>query len=76
MATLTISHASLANVRAADAEPKAAPSPVRKGFFARFLQAMQESRMRQAQIEIRRVKAMIGDKKSPMDDALLPFRGE
>lgn len=48
----------------------------RKGFFARLIAAMQESRRRQAEIEIRRVRALVGDNDTSYQHALLPFRGE
>ena len=46
------------------------------GFFSRLLNAMMESRMRRAQIEIRRAQAMVGEPKGKLDYALLPFAGE
>jgi hypothetical protein len=48
----------------------------RKGLLARLIAAMQESRMRKAEIEIRRVRALIGDNDVSYQHALLPFRGE
>ena len=46
------------------------------GFFSRMLNAMMESRMRRAQIDIRRAQAMAAEPKSKLDYALLPFAGE
>jgi hypothetical protein len=44
--------------------------------FRRLILAMQESRQRQAEIEIRRMRALIEDNKPGFRDALLPFQGE
>jgi hypothetical protein len=44
--------------------------------FRRIILAMQESRQRQAEIEIRRMRALIEDNKPGFRDALLPFQGE
>jgi hypothetical protein len=46
------------------------------GLFSRIVKAMQDSRQRQAEIEIRRMRALIGDPKSDFREALLPFKGE
>jgi hypothetical protein len=62
-----------ANTAAAGAA-KAAGAKV--GLFRRLIIAMQESRMRQAEIEIRRMRAITGDHDTGFKDALLPFRGE
>jgi hypothetical protein len=48
----------------------------RPSFFSRLLQAMIESRQRQAEIEVRRAMAMYGEPKEKLDYALLPFAGE
>jgi hypothetical protein len=45
-------------------------------FFSRLILAMQESRQRQAEIEIRRMRALVGDNDTGFKHALLPFRGE
>jgi KaiC/GvpD/RAD55 family RecA-like ATPase len=50
---------------------------VRPGIFQRVLNAVIESKRRRAEIEIRRVRAIIEDKKATVPDyALLPFAGE
>jgi hypothetical protein len=70
MATLTYDAGATTATTAAQAVVK------RKGFFARLVAAMQESRRRQAEIEIRRVRALVGDNDTSYQHALLPFRGE
>jgi hypothetical protein len=50
---------------------------VRKpGVFHRILKAIEASRMKRAEIEIRRVRAILADTDPGFRDALLPFRGE
>jgi len=66
MATITYTSNALAPTEA----------PARRSFFSRLVDAMIESRMRQAQIEIRRARAMIGEPNEKLDYALLPFAGE
>ncbi len=66
MATLTYVPHAVARIEA----------PARRSFFSRLIDAMVESRMRKAQIEIRRAQAMVADPKSKLDYALLPFAGE
>jgi hypothetical protein len=46
------------------------------GFFGRLIAAIQESRMRKAEIEVRRVRALIEDSDPGFKEALLPFQGE
>ena len=53
-----------------------AAKPAKPSFFARLTEAMIESRMRKAEIEIRRARAMIGEPRDTLDYALLPFAGE
>ena len=53
-----------------------AEAPARRSFFSRLVDAMMESRMRRAQVDIRRAQAMVGEPKSKLDYALLPFAGE
>ncbi len=69
MATLTFNPLSLAESGSEATEAK--PS-----FFSRFLGALAESRQRQAEIEIRRVRALYGEPNEKLDYALLPFAGE
>ncbi len=69
MATLTFNAASHAASRTVATEGK--PS-----FFSRFLSAVAESRQRQAEIEIRRVRALLGEPNEQLDYAMLPFAGE
>ncbi len=45
-------------------------------FFGRLLQAMMESRQRQADVEVRRAMALYGEPKDRLDYAMLPFAGE
>ncbi len=66
MATLTYTPHAVAPIKA----------PARRSFFSRLIDAMIESRMRRAQVEIRRAQAMVADPKSKLDYALLPFAGE
>jgi hypothetical protein len=54
----------------------AAKSAAKPGFFGRVMAAMIESRQRKAEIEVRRVRALIEDSKPRADYALLPFAGE
>jgi hypothetical protein len=57
----------------------AAPAATVKGrsLFGRMMDAMIESRMRRAEIESRRVMAMLGQPKfNSTDYAMLPFQGE
>jgi ribosomal protein L18E len=72
MATMTYDTGALANA----AKPAAPAKPARKGFWRRLIDAMQESRRRQAEIEIRRVRALMADTDPGFKHALLPFRGE
>ncbi len=69
MATVTLNQ--IAFAKSADRPASGKPS-----FFARIIQAMMESRQRQADREIRRVRAMIGEPKDRLDYAMLPFAGE
>jgi hypothetical protein len=56
---------------------KANVAPAAKvGFFSRLVAAMQESRQRQAEIEIRRMRALIDDGRIDFSDALLPLKGD
>jgi hypothetical protein len=48
----------------------------RQGFFRRLIAAMQESRQRHADIEIRRIRALMADDTSACKHSLLPFQGE
>jgi hypothetical protein len=77
MATLTYDTAAVRNngktAASLDAVAAAGEKP---GFFRRLLTAMQESRQRQAEIEIRRMRAIVGDHQPGFKDALLPFQGE
>lgn len=66
MATLTYVPHAVARIEA----------PARRSFFSRLIDAMVESRMRKAQIEIRRARTMIGEPKEKLDYAMLPFAGE
>jgi hypothetical protein len=66
MATLTYTPHAVASVE----------TPARRSFFSRLVDAMIESRMRRAQIDIRRAQAMVAEPKSKLDYALLPFAGE
>jgi hypothetical protein len=45
-------------------------------FFGRLLQAIMESRQRQADIAVRRAMAQYGESKERLDYAMLPFAGE
>ena len=73
MSSLTLSHTDFA---AAPAKKAAAPA-TKLSFGKRFVAAMIASRQRQAEIEIRRVRAMVGDKaNAQIDYALLPFSAE
>ncbi|MGL4243085.1 MAG: hypothetical protein ACRCTI_18380 [Beijerinckiaceae bacterium] len=79
MATMTYDNARVVAPKAGrvakslDAVAAAGEKP---GFFRRMVKAMQESRMRQAEIEIRRYRALVQDNDTGFQDALLPFRGE
>jgi hypothetical protein len=73
MATMTYD---VGATNATTAEKAAKDAVKRKGVFARLIAAMQESRRRQAEIEIRRVRALVGDNDTSYQHALLPFRGE
>ena len=53
-----------------------AAKPVKPSFMSRISEAVYESRMRRAEIEIRRARAMIGEPRDHLDYALLPFAGE
>jgi hypothetical protein len=76
MATMTYETGAVAarvsgNVR--ENAPVAASKP---GLFTRIFKAIERSRMQRAEIEIRRVRAIMADTDSGFKDALLPFRGE
>lgn len=68
MAITTYSPASIAT--------KAEAMPRKSGLLSRLVAAMQASRQRQADIEIRRHRALINDNSVEFQDALLPFKGE
>jgi ribosomal protein L18E len=72
MATMTYTNAT----PSAKTAGKTAPVARKIGFFRRLVRAMQESRMRQAEIEIRRIRAIVGDNDTGFKHALLPFKGE
>ncbi len=79
MATITYTEsAALAKSKGqtAKALDAVAAAGEKRGFFARLIAAMQESRMRQAEIEVRRVRALLADNDTGFKDALLPFKGE
>jgi hypothetical protein len=48
----------------------------KQGFFNRLVAAIQASRMRRAEIEVRRYRALLADTDPGFKDALLPFKGE
>jgi hypothetical protein len=54
----------------------AAATEPTKGFWRRLVLAVQASRRRQAEIEIRRVRALMADTDPGFKHAMLPFRGE
>jgi hypothetical protein len=63
------------NVTTGVTAPKATAKS--RSLFARFIDAVIESRQRQAEIEARRVMALIGEPKlKSADYAMLPFQGE
>jgi hypothetical protein len=72
MATITY-RTDVSPVAKATQQPAAAKAP---SFFSRVVKAIHASRQRQAEIEIRRMRALIGDRGINFDDALLPFKGE
>jgi ribosomal protein L18E len=72
MATMTYRPGAIA-AAAKSASPAA---PRKPGVWRRILAAMQDSRRRQAEIEIRRVRALMADADPGFKDALLPFKGE
>jgi hypothetical protein len=79
MATMTYTEtAALAKSsgQSAKALDAAVAAGEKRGFFARLVAALQESRMRQAEIEVRRVRALLADNDTGFKDALLPFKGE
>ena len=68
--------ATLAFTTSTFSETKDETAATKSSFFARFLQAMMESRQRQADIEVRRAMALYGEPKDRLDYAMLPFAGE
>ena len=71
MTTLTI------NTLPIDAAAKTPAKQIAKaGFFSRLLAAHIASRQRQADIVIRRHRALMGDINKTPDYAMLPFSGE
>jgi hypothetical protein len=58
------------------AETAAKTVAAKPSFFGRLLQAMMESRQRQADIAVRRAMALYGEPKDRLDYAMLPFAGE
>jgi hypothetical protein len=79
MATMTYNMPSTATLdagkaaRSLDAVAAVGENP---GFFGRVVAAIQASRMRRAEIEMRRVRAILEDSDPGFKDALLPFKGE
>jgi hypothetical protein len=72
MSTLTFS-----NTDFATPSRKASTPATKLSFGKRLVNAMIVSRQRQAEIEIRKVRALIGDKaNAKIDYAMLPFSGE
>jgi hypothetical protein len=69
MATFALNPASIV-------ETTAVASTGKPSFFGRFMDALVESRQRQAEREIRRVRALYGEPKERLDYAMLPFAGE
>jgi hypothetical protein len=58
------------------AETTDGTAAAKPSFFGRLLQAMMESRQRQANVAVRRAMALYGDPKDRLDYAMLPFAGE
>jgi hypothetical protein len=58
------------------AETTGETAVTKPSFFGRLLQAMMESRQRQADIEVRRAMVLYGEPKDRLDYAMLPFAGE
>jgi hypothetical protein len=78
MATMTVSGFGVgktgSHTRLAEVTKSVAARP---GIFQRMLNSMIESRRRRAEIEIRRIRAIVEDNKATVPDyALLPFAGE
>jgi len=72
----------MADITYGDRRAAAQAPPRRKGFFARFLEAMQEARMRQAEREIARHLHLLppdleraGNRLSSRNEDALPFGG-
>jgi hypothetical protein len=50
---------------------------VRKpGLFTRMIKAIEASRMKKAEMEVRRIRALMADTDPGFKEALLPFQGE
>jgi hypothetical protein len=75
MATMTYGTGSLAS-GSRDVRGVAAAETRKPGFFTRIFKAIEASRMQKAEIEVRRVRALLADTDPGFKDALLPFRGE
>jgi hypothetical protein len=75
MATMTYETGAMTAAVSGTVRETAAPAR-KPGFFTRLYKAIEASRMQRAEIEIRRVRALMADTDPGFKDALLPFRGE
>jgi hypothetical protein len=73
MATLTFNHTATVPAKAKAA---VAANPAKKSFFMRVVDAIQASNQRKADIEIRRMMAVMESSRAKPDYAMLPFQGE
>lgn len=76
MATMTFETGALNARVSGNVREAAAVVDSKPGFFTRLYKAIEASRMQRAEIEIRRVRALMADTDPGFKDALLPFRGE
>jgi hypothetical protein len=76
MATLTYEPRTLAAAGSKDMRGPATAAGRKPGIFTRIFKAIEASRMQKAEIEVRRVRALMADTDPGFRDALLPFQGE
>lgn len=76
MATMIYETGAIAATGSRDQQIAATPTVRKPGVFHRIFKAIEASRIKKAEMEIRRVRAVMADTDPGFRDALLPFRGE
>jgi hypothetical protein len=76
MATMTYETGALEAPVSGNVRDAAKTAGGRPGFFTRLFKAIEASRMQRAEIEVRRIRAILADTDPGFKQALLPFQGE